>query len=736
MAVFAATDVFLFYIVFEATLIPAYFLIGGFGREGRSRAAVKFLIYQLAGGLIMLASVIGFYVVSARAGTPTYLVSDLAALDIDPITQRYLFLGFFIAFAIKAPMFPVHTWLADTTEKATTGTSVLLVCILDKIGTYGMLRFCLELLPDASQWATPVVVVLALISIVYGALVAIGQDDMLRLIGLTSLSHFGLIVLGIFVLTEQGGSGAILYMVNHGIATAALFLIAGFLDPAPRHHPDQPDGRGREGHAGAGRDVPGRRPRGVRPARPLAVRLGDAGHHLGLRLRLVGRRRLGDGDRAGRDLRPVDVPAHDDRPDLPGVEPVVAGDLDRREVGVVAPLLLALVLFGFYPMPLLDVINPTVDSTLAEVGVTPDGAHRPDHRGGGQLMEFTKPAVEYAQLWPLFLVFGAACLGIVAGGVPPARHPLPRPDRAGGGRRWSPRSSAPSWSAATCTSLGDGVARGNLAMEGTLALDGPTVFLWGVILVFALGGVLLFAERRLEGGVSAFAGQAAALPGTEAERQASTSGLDHTEVFPLMMFAVLGMMLFPASNDLLTMFVALEVLSLPLYLLCGLARRRRLLSQEAALKYFLLGAFSSGFFLYGIALVYGFAGTMEFGAINEAVRNDLGNRTLLLVGMGMLAVGPVLQDRRRAVPGLDARRLPGRPDRGDRVHGGRHQGGRVRRAAAAVLRRLRGRPLDLAADDVDRRDPHHGRRARCSRSRRPTSSGCWPTPRWPTPASC
>ena len=314
VAVFAATDVFLFYVVFEATLIPAYFLIAGFGREGRSRAAVKFLIYQLAGGLIMLASVIGFYVVSARAGTPTYLVSDLAALDIDPITQRYLFLGFFIAFAIKAPMFPVHTWLADTTEKATTGTSVLLVCILDKIGTYGMLRFCLELLPDASVWATPVVVVLALVSIVYGALVAIGQDDILRLIGLTSLSHFGLIVLGIFVLTEQGGSGAILYMVNHGIATAALFLIAGFLDPSPRHHPDQPDGRRREVHAGPGRDVPGRRPRGVRPARPLAVRLGDAGHHLGLRLRVVGRRRLGDGDRAGRDLRAVDVPAHDDRP--------------------------------------------------------------------------------------------------------------------------------------------------------------------------------------------------------------------------------------------------------------------------------------------------------------------------------------------------------------------------------------------------------------------------------------
>ena len=170
-------------------------------------------------------------------------------------------------------------------------------------------------------------------------------------------------------------------------------------------------------------------------------------------------------------------------------------------------------------------------------------------------------------------------------------------------------------------------------------VDGPTVYLWGLILIFAIGGVALFAERKLEAGVSAFAGQAAAMPGTEAERQASTRGLDHSEVYPLLMFAVGGMMLFPTSGDLLTMFVALEVLSLPLYLLCGLARRRRLLSQEAALKYFLLGAFSSGFFLYGAALIYGYAGSMEFAQINEAVRNSNGNEALLLIGMGMLAVG-------------------------------------------------------------------------------------------------
>ena len=239
IAVFAATDVFLFYVVFEATLIPAYFLIGGFGREGRGSRPLKFLMYQLGGGLVMLASVIGLYVVSAQRRQAVVPPLRPGQLDIDQTAERWLFVGFFIAFAVKAPLFPVHTWLADTTEKATPGTSVLLVCVLDKIGTFGMLRFCLGILPEASQWATPVVVMIALISIVYGALVAIGQDDLLRLIGLTSLSHFGFITLGIFVFSSQGGIGAILYMVNHGIGTAALVPGRRLPDPAPRHRLDR-----------------------------------------------------------------------------------------------------------------------------------------------------------------------------------------------------------------------------------------------------------------------------------------------------------------------------------------------------------------------------------------------------------------------------------------------------------------------------------------------------------------
>ena len=381
LAVFSATDVFLFYVVFEATLIPAYFLIGGFGRSGRGAAATKFLLFQLGGGLVLLAAVIGLYVVSAQQGSPSYLLSDTMALDMPTNAGRWLFAGFFLAFAVKAPLFPVHTWLADTTEKATPGTSVLLVCVLDKIGTFGMLRFCLGVFPEASQWATPLVVVLALVSIVYGALVAIGQDDVLRLIGLTSLSHFGFIVLGIFALSSQGASGAILYMVNHGVATAALFLLAGFL-------------MRRSGTTSISRMG------GVEKVTPVL-----AGHFLVAGLATAGLPGL---NQFVSEIL-VLISAFDYAPwagaiavtgivlaaiyvlwmyqrVMTGPTPVVLAeqmerrghrDLDRREIGALAPLLVALVFFGFYPQPLLDASNATVDALQQQVGVQDVGPSVP-----------------------------------------------------------------------------------------------------------------------------------------------------------------------------------------------------------------------------------------------------------------------------------------------------------------------------------------------------------------------
>ncbi|WP_344248499.1 NADH-quinone oxidoreductase subunit M [Isoptericola hypogeus] len=235
VAVFVARDVFLFYVLFEAMLIPAYFLIGGFGQGPQRRyAAVKFLLFSLAGGLVMLVAVVALYLqVPADAATglrpaDAFLTSNLTGLALDPTAEKLMFCAFFLAFAIKAPMFPVHTWLPDVAGHATPGTSTLLICVLDKVGTFGMLTLCLPLFPEASRWAAPFVIVLAVISILYGAILAIGQKDLLRLVGYTSVSHFGFIILGIFTFTSLGVAGSGLMMLNHGISTGALFLIAGF----------------------------------------------------------------------------------------------------------------------------------------------------------------------------------------------------------------------------------------------------------------------------------------------------------------------------------------------------------------------------------------------------------------------------------------------------------------------------------------------------------------------------
>ena len=230
IGVFAALDGLLFYVFFEATLIPMYFLIGGFGGPRRSYAATKFLLFSLAGGLIMLASVIGLYGQSVSAnGQASYLLSDLAAINISGDIGRWLMAGFLIAFIIKAPMVPLHTWLPDAAEEATPGTSVLLVGVLDKIGTFGMIKFCLGLFPDASRWVAPVMIVLALVSILWGALAAIGSKNLMRLVAYTSVSHFGFMVLGIYAMTTAGISGTVFYMLNHGFSTAALFLVVGYL---------------------------------------------------------------------------------------------------------------------------------------------------------------------------------------------------------------------------------------------------------------------------------------------------------------------------------------------------------------------------------------------------------------------------------------------------------------------------------------------------------------------------
>ncbi len=378
IGVFAATDVFLFYVFFEAMLVPMYFMIGSYGIGRRQYAAVKFLLYSLLGGLLMLVAVIALYVYSTHSAATghhgSFLFSELIHVSLSPAVQKWLFLGFFIAFAIKAPLWPFHTWLPDAAAAAPPGAAVLLVGVLDKVGTFGMLRYCFELFPSGAKYFTPLVITLSVIGILYGAIVAIGQQSMKRLIAYTSVSHFGFIALGIFAMTSQGVSGATFYMVNHGFATGALFILAGFLIAR----------RGTDRIADFG---------GVQSVAPVL-----AGLFLISGLAMLSLPGLstfvseflvlvGTFSRykvpaviatAGIILaaiyvlwmyqRAMNGPVRDEVKGMP--------DLRPRELLAVAPLVVLLIGAGVYPKPVLDIINPAVKVTMSQVHTTdPKPAH-------------------------------------------------------------------------------------------------------------------------------------------------------------------------------------------------------------------------------------------------------------------------------------------------------------------------------------------------------------------------
>jgi NADH-quinone oxidoreductase subunit M len=236
IGVFASLDLFLFYVFWEVMLVPMYFLIGVWGGERRIYAAMKFVLYTMIGSVLMLVAIIALYFLHGNAtGTFTFsypqIVTALSSNQfvIAPGIERLLFLAFFVAFAIKVPLFPFHTWLPDAHVEAPTAGSVLLAGVLLKMGTYGLVRFSLPLFPDQSQLLAPLISLLAVAGIIYGALVAMVQPDLKKLIAYSSVSHLGFIVLGIFSFTTQGMEGAIYQMLNHGVSTGALFLLVGVI---------------------------------------------------------------------------------------------------------------------------------------------------------------------------------------------------------------------------------------------------------------------------------------------------------------------------------------------------------------------------------------------------------------------------------------------------------------------------------------------------------------------------
>jgi NADH-quinone oxidoreductase subunit M len=230
VVVFLELYMFLFYVFWEVSLVPMYFLIGIWGHERRIYAAVKFFLFTMTGSVLMLAGIIYLY---SRAGTFDYVVIfnllQSGRLHFDPAEGMALFLAFFVAFAIKVPLFPLHTWLPDAHVEAPTAGSVMLASVMLKMGTYGLLRYCLPLFPTAARESAPWVVTLAIVGIIYGALVAMVQPNVKKLVAYSSLSHLGFVVLGLFSFTPQGLDGAVYQMLSHGISTGALFILVGYM---------------------------------------------------------------------------------------------------------------------------------------------------------------------------------------------------------------------------------------------------------------------------------------------------------------------------------------------------------------------------------------------------------------------------------------------------------------------------------------------------------------------------
>ncbi len=364
LGVFAATDLLLFVVFFEFTLVPMYLIIGIWGGANRRYAAVKFFIYTTLGGLLMLVAVLYLY---GQSGTFDY--ESIRQLQLGATEQRWLFAAFLLAFAIKVPIWPVHTWLPDAHTEAPTGGSVFLAAVLLKMGTFGLLRYSLPLFPDATAEFAPWLLGLSVVGILYGAVVALMQSDIKKLIAYSSVSHMGFVVLGTFALNATATSASVVQMINHGLSTGALFLLIGFL--YERRHTRQIAAFG-----GLAKQVPvmagfwllvsmsslalpglngfvGEFPilLGTFQTARWAAVLAAFGVVLAALYLLWAYQRMFHGPLEGADNQNT-------------------SDLKAREIGVLAPLVVLIVAIGLYPKPLFDLVQPSVDRVLAEAGAT------------------------------------------------------------------------------------------------------------------------------------------------------------------------------------------------------------------------------------------------------------------------------------------------------------------------------------------------------------------------------
>ena len=384
LGAFVALDLFLFYVFWEIMLVPMYFLIGVWGGTRRVYAALKFVIYTMAGSLLMLVAII--YLATRYAQVEQTLTFDLLklyTLHLPAEQQTWLFLAFALSFAIKVPLFPFHTWLPDAHVEAPTAGSVILAGVLLKLGTYGFLRFAMPLFPDAAAAATPFVVALAVIGIIYGAVVAMMQSDIKKLVAYSSVSHLGLVMLGLFALNLQGVQGSIYQMLNHGLSTGALFLLVGMI--YDRRHTRMIDDFG-----GLWKQVP------VFSTFLLVVTFSSIGlpglnGFVGEFLILLGSFAVTPGWTAtaatGIILGAIYM--------LWMVRRVIFGpladtenqklkDLNVREISLLAPMLLLIVVMGVYPTPFLERMKPAIELSLKRILATPAAPFAVNRRPAGE----------------------------------------------------------------------------------------------------------------------------------------------------------------------------------------------------------------------------------------------------------------------------------------------------------------------------------------------------------------
>ena len=540
--VFAALDGVLFYVFFEAMLIPMYLIIGIWGGPNRVYAALKFFLYTFLGSVLMLVALIYLYSVSA-----SFSILDWYQLPLSLNTQLWLFAAFFVAFAVKVPMWPVHTWLPDAHVEAPTGGSVVLAAITLKVGAYGFLRFILPILPDASHYLAGFVITLSLIAVVYISFVALVQPDMKKLIAYSSISHMGFVTLGFFLFSQLGVEGGLVQMISHGFVSAALFLCVGVLY-------DRMHSRLIGDYGGVVNTMPRFAAFAMLFAMANAALPGTSGFvgefmvilaavkanfwlgFLAATIMILGAaytlwmyKRVWFGDVGNAGVAALK-------------------DVSKREFWLLATVAAAILALGIYPKPFTDVMHASVADLLA-------------HVAQGQAVTATAMgfAFNFAAALPEMLLW---------------RRGLRDPDRG----PFPDRCAAPGQLLADAT----GAPRGGGADTIGFPQDAP---------VHALGG--MFVSDQMASVLKLFSYIAVSLMLFYSRSYLAARGLFRGETFVLALTSLLGMLVMISANSFVSLYLGLELMSLSLYAMVALQRDSER-AIEAAMKYFVLGALASG----------------------------------------------------------------------------------------------------------------------------------------------